>query len=136
MRPMIPLTAAISAALIASGAASGVPWQKRALPGAGNFEVIDGSGLTNRRIWCEAGDYAFRFMGASGTSRLYILNPNGWSKTNRLRRGTGFTIQPTPEVLQAAERERGNVSVSVSRVGYNLSVSQARTYCDEFVYEW
>ncbi|WP_139280686.1 hypothetical protein [Shimia gijangensis] len=62
---------------------------------------------------------------------MYILTPTGPAKTQANSFGVGFTIAPTQEILDAANRpgDGGNYSVSITKVGYNLTVSHARGFC-------
>ncbi|SFL96133.1 hypothetical protein SAMN04488042_102299 [Shimia aestuarii] len=105
--------------------------QVNPLPGKGNFEVIEGPSTGPQRFWCEAGNYAVR-LGAGATDRMYILYPLGKARSQKNRYGVGFTINPTKEVLAQANRpgDGGNYSVSVKRVGYNLSIGHARGFCN------
>ena len=104
--------------------------QVNPLPGKGNFEVIEGPSTGAQRFWCEAGNHAIR-LGAGAADRMYILYPLGKARSQKNRYGVGFTINPTKEVLDQANRPGygGNYSVSVKRVGYNLSIGHARGFC-------
>lgn len=126
-------TLVLSSALLigsAMAAVAYIPWRVNPLPGQGNFEVIEGPRSGNQRIWCEAAKFAAGPMRARGNTRMYILYPNGPAKTQK-GYGVGFTINPTQEILDQASRpgDGGNYSVSVKKVGYNLSVSHARGFC-------
>lgn len=116
--------------LTATAALAYIPWRVNPLPGKGNFEVIDGPGGGNQRIWCEAAKYAAGPLRARGNTRMYLIHPNGPAKTQK-GYGTGFTINPTQDILDQASRpgDGGNYSVSIKKVGYNLSVSHARGFC-------
>ncbi len=120
-------------ALLLSAVTAGayISWRVNMLPGKGNFEVIEGPRSGNQRIWCEAAKFAAGPLRAAGNTRMYILHPNGKAKTQANAFGTGFTINPTQDILDQASRpgDGGNYSVSVKRVGYNLSVSHARGFC-------
>lgn len=122
--------------LITSAAAAWayIPWRVNMLPGKGNFEVIEGMGSGNQRFWCEAAKFAVGPLRARGNTRMYILHPSGPAKTQKKSYGVGFTIAPTQSVLDASNRpgDGGNYSVSVKKVGYNLSVSHARGFCGQF----
>lgn len=108
-----------------------IPWRVNLLPGKGNFEVIEGPGSGNQRFWCEAAKFAAGPLRAAGNVRMYLLYPNGKARTQKNAYGTSFTIAPTQEILDVASRpgDGGNYSVSIKRVGYNLSVSHARGFC-------
>ncbi|WP_299349739.1 hypothetical protein [uncultured Shimia sp.] len=131
---MRPMTLALSAALLVGSAMSAsayFAWRVNMLPGNGNFEVIDGPRGGNQRIWCEAAKFAAGPLRARGNTRMYLLHPNGRAKSQANSFGTGFTINPTQEMLDISSRpgDGGNYSVSIKKVGYNLSVSHARGFC-------
>lgn len=113
---------------IAAAQFGGFPWRANDLPGAGNFEVIEGaSGLTTG-FWCRAGSYAVTEFGARGSDRIYVLNPLGRSMTRDSRRAVGFTVSPDANLLEKASRVNSN-TLSVNREGYNISVGHAKSYC-------
>lgn len=130
VRPLV-LVSLIAIMLSATLASAQFRWRINMLPGNGNFEVIEGPYSGNQRIWCEAAKFAAGPLRASGNTRMYILHPNGPAKSLPNTYGTSFTINPTQDILDQASRpgDGGNYSVSVTRVGYNLSVSHARGFC-------
>ncbi len=134
-RRFVPVVALTSLVVSAAAAWAYIPWRVNMLPGNGNFEVIEGMGAGNQRFWCEAAKFAAGPMRVRGNTRMYILTPNGPAKTQKNSYGVGFTVAPSQEVLDAASRpgEGGNYSVSITRVGYNLSVSHARGFCGQNV---
>ncbi|CUJ91856.1 hypothetical protein PH7735_01417 [Shimia thalassica] len=105
-----------------------VPWRVNALPGNGNFEVVEGPGAGNQRYWCEAAKFARDRLRVRGNTRMYIINPEGRSQTQANSYGVGFTVDPSPEVLEAAN-SAGGYSVSITKIGYNLSVSHSQSFC-------
>ncbi|WP_197916444.1 hypothetical protein [Thiosulfatihalobacter marinus] len=113
-------------------AVGGYRLQTNPLPGNSNFEVIIENGAGPRLIWCEAGNYATARLRSSATARLYLLNPRGPAKTRAKRNSVGFTLDPSPEVLEQASRpgQANNYSVSITEVGYNLSVGHTKSFCD------
>nr|WP_319947723.1 hypothetical protein [uncultured Shimia sp.] len=128
------IVSVVAGSLIASVAAAQfgyIPWRVNQLPGKGNFEVIEGAGSGNQRYWCEAAKYAVGPLRSRGNVRMYILNPEGPAKTQGNSYAVGFTLNPSQAVLDAANKpgDGGNYSVSVSKVGYNLSVSHAHGFC-------
>ncbi|MEQ9695411.1 hypothetical protein [Shimia sp. SDUM112013] len=125
---VLPLTISVFVAGTAAAQFGYVPWRVNAMPGNGNFEVIEGPGAGNQRYWCEAAKYAIQRLRARGNTRMYIIKPGGPAQTQSRAYGVGYTISPTPEVLEAA-KSAGGYSVSVSKVGYNLSVSHAQSFC-------
>ena len=124
------LATLIALTVTATAAHAYIQWRVNLLPGKGNFEVIDGPAGGNQRIWCEAAKFAAGPLRARGNTRMYLLHPNGPAKTQQ-GYGTGFTISPTQDILDQASRpgDGGDYSVSIKKVGYNLSVSHARGFC-------
>lgn len=102
------------------------------LPGKGNYEVIAEPGYANHHIWCWAGNYAQAYLKVPATTRIYLMTPVGPAKTKARRRGVGFTVNPSPEVKANDTRpgQGGNYSISISKVGYNLSIGHTRNFCD------
>lgn len=103
-----------------------------ALPGQGNYEVITEPGYGPAEIWCWAGNYPTAYLRVPATTRVYLMQPLGPAQTRAGKKGVGFTVNPSAEVLEAANRpgDGGNYSVSVKRVGYNLSIGHTRNFCD------
>ena len=131
MRRRIIFLSFVGLILSAVSASAYFAWRVNLLPGDGNFEVIDGPGAGNQRTWCEAAKFAAGPLRAPGNTRMYILYPNGKARTQEKAYGTGFTIKPTQDILDQASRpgDGGNYSVSIKRVGFNLTVSHARGFC-------
>lgn len=132
---VIPVLSILGITTSAAFAFGYIPWRVNMLPGNGNFEVIEGNGSGNQRFWCEAGKFAAGPLRARGNTRMYILHPNGRAKTQKNSYGVGFTIAPTQDILDAASRpgDGGNYSVSIKKVGYNLTVSHARGFCGQYI---
>lgn len=105
-----------------------VPWRSAELPGNRSFEIAEGFSALTSRFWCEAGRYAVRKYGASGSDRIYVLNPYGASVVGLRGRVVGFTLSPDQALLEEAAKAGGH-SLSVKKAGYNISVGHARGYC-------
>lgn len=90
----------------------------------GDFEVkaIGSSAPVN--YWCGIGDYAIRTLGVSNSQRIYI------SKAYEPGvRTVQFSLTPPP----GADTKPG-YSITVKRVGENMSASSAQNYCyDNFI---
>ena len=101
------------------------------LPGQGNYEVIAEPGYGAHHIFCWAGNYAAGQLRQKATTRVYVMNPLGPAQTRPGKKGVGFTVNPSQELLDAANGPgAGNYSVSVKKVGYNLSMGHTRNFCD------
>lgn len=74
--------------------------------------------------WCGIGDYAVRTLGVSNSQRIYISKP--YEKGVRT---VEFSLTPPP----GADTDPG-YSLTVNRVGENLSAASAQNYCfDNFI---
>lgn len=130
-----PLKAAVALCLVAStGTAQAMrpdpTWKINPLPGDARFEVVEGLQGGDLRIWCEAGRYALRELGAGATDRLYVETPRAVAKTER-GYGVGFTLAPSAGLLANAARpgDGGNYSLRFDFAGFNISVGNARGLC-------
>ncbi|MDR9483650.1 MAG: hypothetical protein RI566_00620 [Sediminimonas sp.] len=101
-----------------------------ALERAGAFEVVAARGAGPSEIWCAAAEYAQARLGPDFSRRIFISRPLSRSVHEPARKGVGFTVAPTPKV-RAGPRpgEAGVFTVSVSRLGFNLSTSHAHNLC-------
>ena len=95
---------------------------------AKDFEVIEDRGEGPRGIWCAAADFARSRLGAGGGDRLYIKSGRGPSLTAVGRKGVVFTLDPA---RLGVEPSRG-YSVSLRKVGYNLPVGHAYSFCTDY----
>ncbi len=93
-----------------------------------DFEVIEARGEGPRGIWCAAADFAKSRLGSSGGTRLYIKSGRGPSVAAPGRKGVVFT---TDQARIDSKPSRG-YSVSVTKVGYNLSVGHAYGFCQDY----
>ncbi|MEX0307895.1 MAG: hypothetical protein AB3N12_10975 [Ruegeria sp.] len=74
--------------------------------------------------WCGIGDYAIRTLGVSNSQRIYVSKP--YEKGIRT---VQFSLTPPP----GADTNPG-YSLTVNRVGENLSAASAQNYCfDNFI---
>ena len=74
--------------------------------------------------WCGIGDFAIRTLGVPNSQRIYI-----WRAYERGVRTVQFSLTPPP----GADTNPG-YSITVSRVGENMSASSAQNYCyDNFI---
>lgn len=94
-----------------------------------DFEVIEDRSAGPRGIWCAAADFAKFRLGVRGDTRLYLKTPRGPSTSAVGRKGVVFTIDPA---RLGAEPNRG-YSVSLTKVGYNLPVGHAYSFCTDYL---
>lgn len=74
--------------------------------------------------WCGIGDYAIRQLGVPGSQRIYI-----WKAYEPGVRTVQFSLNPPPGVDTTP-----GYSITVKRVGENMSASSAQNYCyDNFM---
>ena len=83
--------------------------------GNGNFAVQDTRGVGPMEAWCAAASYAQVVMGAGAADRVYLMD----GRDRGSRQPIIYTLTPS-DALRA---------VSVTRDGYNLTVSHARHFC-------
>ena len=74
--------------------------------------------------WCGAGDYARRYLSASGSERLYIWKAIGPSVTAPGKKAVQFAFR-APEGSNTSP----GLSLSVKTAGDNMTVSMAAQYC-------
>lgn len=90
----------------------------------GNYLVKAKGSSAAVNYWCGIGDYAIRTLGVPYSQRIYIAKayvPNV--------RTVEFSLKPPP----GADTDRG-YSITVNRVGENMSASSAQNYCyDNFM---
>lgn len=88
------------------------------------FEVIGLPGSPGSEFWCAAGEYALRVLGTSSTQRVYIVRGRAAPVT-----GTGPSAVQFSLNLPEGVPPQSGLTLSVKKVGDNLSVAFARTYC-------
>jgi hypothetical protein len=89
-----------------------------------SFEVLARGPTSNGDYWCAASDYAFRILGAPTTASIYITRGRGKAITANRRSAVIFSTDPPPDGPAPP-----SYSLSVTTIGENLSVAQARFYC-------
>ena len=93
------------------------------------FEVVARDGAGPRQIWCAAAQYARYEQGDGPTVRIYISEGYGASLTDPGRRAVRFTTRPPASGDGVRPGEGGNYSVSIRKVGYNLTVAHGESFC-------
>ncbi|WP_170751418.1 hypothetical protein [Ruegeria lacuscaerulensis] len=92
--------------------------------GNGIYEVSTRGTTAPVAYWCGIGDYAIRTLRTKATQRIYITR--AYEKQTRT---VQFSLTP-PEGVDTTP----GYSVTVKRVGENLSAGSAQTYCyDNFL---
>lgn len=93
------------------------------------FEVIGRPGSGPQQYFCAAADYAQSVLGAPVTARVTVLRPRGASQARPGRRAVAFTVGDGDGRRPG---EDGRFGLSVSEVGFNVSVGMARaSFCYE-----
>ncbi|WP_380218764.1 hypothetical protein [Jhaorihella thermophila] len=90
----------------------------------GVFEVVNRSSSRTQDYWCAAGDYAITQLRTAATQRIYVSVPIGASQFRSGKRGVRFSLTPPPEGPAP-----DSYSLSVKKVGENLTAASARNYC-------
>jgi hypothetical protein len=94
---------------------------------AGGFEVFPSGAAAGAAIFCAAGDFARRRLGARATDRVEILHPIGRSRTVPTRRSVVFVLRP-----KGSGRNTGLDAVLLrpGRSGVSRTVSAAESLCN------
>lgn len=119
---------ALSAALLAlpSLALSWRAWnQHEVFPvSKGVYEVLSRPGSGPADFWCGIGDFATSQLGVKATQRLYIWRGIGPSVTRPGYKAVQFALS-APKGADTSTP----LTLSVKRVGDNLTAAAARQYC-------
>ncbi len=129
MRPLIIAALCASLPVTASAQAFRAESKQTVVPlNATDFEVLEDRTAGPRGYWCAAADFARSRLGAGQAARLYIKSGRGPSVSSALYKGVVFTIDPA---RLGSEPIRG-YSVSLTKVGYNLPVGHAYSFCSDY----
>jgi hypothetical protein len=90
----------------------------------GVFEVVSEPGSGPQDFWCGAGDYAIRVLGVKVVQRIYTWRGIGPSVARPGRKAMQFAFAP-PKGADTST----SLSLSLTRVGDNLTAAAARQYC-------
>lgn len=90
------------------------------------FEVIGRAGSSGADFWCAASDFAHRQLRAPWQSKIYIARSRGASVTSNRRSAVHFTLDPAAAGITPIDP---SPSLNALRVGDNMSVQLARTFC-------
>lgn len=91
------------------------------------FEVVARGSGTGYDYWCGASDYARRALGAEWSATIYIARGRGTSVTTGRRSAVQFTLDPDAAGITPVPP---SLSLNALKVGDNMSVQQANTYCN------
>lgn len=91
------------------------------------FEVVPRSSGSGPVFWCGAADYARRALGAGWKDTIYIARGRGPSVTTGRRSAVQFTLDPGAAGITPIPP---SISLNALKVGDNMSVQQANTYCN------
>lgn len=123
---------ALAIVCFASLPATGFAWKAEnrldvnPLPGSDAFEVVGRPGSAGADYWCAAGDYALRVLAAPAEARIYITRARGVPETSNRLEAVHFSLTPG-----GGETRPTPPFLSMRRVGDNLSIAFARTFCAE-----
>lgn len=122
------LTAAAATALVmGAGAASAFTASNymRVNPVAGDvFEVVARGGARHGDYWCAAAEYLLFNGVTNATQRIYVVRELGNAQTANRRSAVQFSVTPP-----AGVDTNPGISLTVQRVGENLSAASARSQC-------
>ena len=126
---MRQIFAALSAALVLATPLAAQSYRAEGrvavTPTAGGFSIQSGAGMGARGMWCGAASYALNRLGASGSQRIYVVEPR--TSANR-RAPVGFSLSPqgtTPSTVSI-------LGSSIRTAGASLSVNHAIGFCADF----
>jgi hypothetical protein len=98
------------------------------VPGSRSFEVVQQHAAGPRQVWCAAAEHARDVLRVPTATRLYIARGRAPSDLAPGR----ITIRFSPEPVAATgPAQTGRYSISLSDVGFSLSVGHALSYCDD-----
>lgn len=91
------------------------------------FEVLPRGAARTNDYWCAAAEYLLYNGITSATQRIYVVRAMGPGQTANRRSAVQFSITPPPGIDTTP-----GLTMSVQRVGENLSASLARSQCGDF----
>jgi len=90
------------------------------------FEVITRGSGGGHEYWCGAADYARRVLKAGWKTPIYIARGRGPSVTTGRKSSVQFTLDPQAAGITPIKPQ---LSLNALKVGDNMSVQQANTFC-------
>jgi len=95
--------------------------------GAEGFEVFPTGSAVGTEVFCAAGDFARRRLGARAIDRVEIIGAIGPSRTIPTRRSVVFAVRPAGSGRNAG---LDTVLLRPGRVGVSRSVAAAESLCN------
>lgn len=92
------------------------------------FEVTHRYEDSPRAYWCGAGEFARTRLGAATRDRVYLVSGRQPSTARPGATAIRFTVSPQAAGIAAGA---AGISLSTSRVGANMRVGQAQTFCEQ-----
>ncbi|MFY0617893.1 hypothetical protein [Shimia sp.] len=89
------------------------------------FEVIARPDNEVNQLWCGAGEYARRALGAAVNDRVYVVSGGGPAVTTKAPSSAQFSLKPPAQVTGAT----GHKSYWGPRVGRSKFVADASSSC-------
>lgn len=94
------------------------------------FEVVARGSGSAYDYWCGAADYARRALGAGWRDTIYIAHGRSHSVTTGRRSAVQFTLDPAAAGVTPID---SSYSLNSLKVGENMSLQQANSYCDRSI---
>ena len=95
------------------------------------FEVVARGGARPGDYWCAAAEYLLYKGSTNATQRIYLVRELGVAETANRRSAAQFSLQAPSGV-----DTNPGVTMSVQRVGENLSAAMARDQCYDRDWRW
>ncbi len=95
------------------------------------FEVVARGRANPGDYWCAAAEFLLFNGSTNATQRIYVVRRLGAAETMNRRSAVHFSLV-APEGVDT----RPGFTMSVKRVGENLSAAMARNQCYDFDYRW
>lgn len=91
------------------------------------FEVLPRGGARTNDYWCAAAEFLLYQGNSNATQRIYVVRGLGPAQTANRRSSVQFSLTP-PEGVDTTP----GLTLSVKRVGENVSAALARSQCGDF----
>ena len=95
------------------------------------FEVVPRGAAKTGDYWCAAAEYLLYTGSTNATQRIYVVRELAPAQTANRRSSVQFSLTPPPDA-----DTRPGFTLSVRRVGENLSAATARSQCYDTEYRW
>lgn len=95
------------------------------------FEVVARGGAGPGDYWCAAAEYLLYKGSTNATQRIYVVRELGAAETANRRSAVQFSLQAPSGV-----DTNPGFTMSVGRIGENLSAAMARNQCHDRDWRW